>query len=87
MHLHGYLDELDKHRLMSSSWVHVCPSLKEGWGLVVVEAGSHGVPTVAYRDAGGVTESVLDGTTGLLANDLDDLVAKVGLLLRDDELR
>ncbi len=87
IHLHGYLDELAKHRLMSSSWVHVCPSLKEGWGLVVVEAGSHGVPTVAYRDAGGVTESVLDGTTGLLANDLDDLVARVGLLLRDDELR
>ena len=51
------------------------------------EAGSHGAPTVAYRDAGGVTESVLDGTTGLLANDLDDLVARVGLLLRDDELR
>lgn len=87
VHLHGHLDELDKHRLMSSSWVHVCPSLKEGWGLVVVEAGSHGVPTVAYRDAGGVTESVRDGVTGLLADDLDDLVGKIRLLLRDGDLR
>lgn len=87
VHLHGYLDEWDKHRLMSTSWVHLCPSLKEGWGLVVVEAGSHGVPTVAYRDAGGVTESVLDGVTGLLADDLDDLVTKVRTLLDDDGLR
>ena len=27
------------------------PSLKEGWGIVVGEAGSHGVPTVAYASA------------------------------------
>lgn len=87
VHLHGYLDELDKHRLMSSSWVHVCPSLKEGWGLVVVEAGSHGVPTVAYRNAGGLTESVRDGETGLLATDSEDLVAKLRHLLRDAEAR
>ncbi len=34
------------------------PSLKEGWGLVVVEAGVHGTPTVAFRGAGGPADSI-----------------------------
>lgn len=84
---HGHVDQQEKHRLVASSWVHVCPSLKEGWGLVVVEAGTHGVPTVAYRNAGGVAESVRDGLTGLLADDLDGLVAAVAGLLSDAEQR
>ena len=40
------------------------PSLKEGWGLVVGEAGMHGTPTVAYRSAGGTRESIADGVLG-----------------------
>jgi glycosyltransferase involved in cell wall biosynthesis len=53
----------------------------------VVEAASHGVPTVAYASAGGVCESVRDGVTGLLATDLDDYVARVRLLLSDPTAR
>ncbi len=34
------------------------PSLKEGWGLVIGEAGAHRVPTVAYASAGGTRESI-----------------------------
>ena len=44
------------------------PSLKEGWGLVVVEAGVHGTPTVAFRSAGGPADSIVDGETGLLVD-------------------
>ena len=60
------------------------PSLKEGWGIVVMEAATHGVPAVAYRDAGGVGESIQHETTGLLvdgdvldyARALDDLLSE-----------
>ena len=45
------------------------PSLKEGWGLVVVEAGVHGTPTVAFRTAGGPADSIRHGETGLLVDD------------------
>jgi glycosyltransferase involved in cell wall biosynthesis len=45
------------------------------------------VPSVAYRDAGGVCESILDGVTGLLATDAPDLIAQVDRLLCDDDLR
>ena len=66
---HGHVSEAEKHRLLSRAWVHAMPSLKEGWGLVVVEAGVHGTPTVAFRTAGGPADSIRDGETGLLVDD------------------
>jgi hypothetical protein len=83
----GFLEETDKHEELARTWVHLCPSVKEGWGLVVSEAGSHGVPTVGYRSAGGLRESIVDGRTGVLVDDLDEMTAAVAGLLADDELR
>ncbi len=85
--LHGWVDEQDKHEILARSWVHLCPSLKEGWGIAIMEAAAHGVPSVAYRSAGGVGESIVDGETGLLANDFDDFVRNVDLLLSADDRR
>lgn len=85
--LHGWVDEQDKHEIIARSWLHVCPSVKEGWGIVIMEAAAHGVPSVAYRDAGGVAESIVDGETGMLATDFDDLVRKVDQSLRDSVAR
>ncbi len=83
----GHVSEARKHELYAGAWVLVLPSLKEGWGLVVGEAGMHATPTVAYRSAGGTRESVRDGTSGLLVDSAPDLVAAVRRLLLDDELR
>jgi glycosyltransferase involved in cell wall biosynthesis len=85
--LHGWVDEQDKHEIIARSWVHVCPSVKEGWGVAIMEAAAHGVPSVAYRAAGGVAESIVDGLTGLLAADFDDLAEKVDRLLGTQTLR
>jgi glycosyltransferase involved in cell wall biosynthesis len=85
---HGFVDEKTKHRIYASAWVLALPSLKEGWGIVVMEAATHGVPTVAYRDAGGVAESVLDGQTGVLVEgDERAFAAAVGRLLEREDLR
>ncbi|MBO4165303.1 glycosyltransferase family 4 protein [Micromonospora sp. MMS20-R2-23] len=83
----GFVSDADKRHLLASAWVALTPSLKEGWGLTIVEAGAVGTPTVAFRGAGGVEESLVDGETGLLAEDVDDFVAKVRLLLTDDGYR
>lgn len=64
----GHVSEAEKARQVDRAWVLALPSLKEGWGLVVMEAASRGVPAVAYADAGGVTESIVDGRTGLLVH-------------------
>ncbi|GAB3212173.1 glycosyltransferase family 4 protein [Nocardia tengchongensis] len=84
---HGHVDEDEKHRLLARAWVHVLPSRKEGWGLAVIEAAQHGVPTVGYRSSRGLTDSVVDGVTGLLVDDSAQLTAAVGELLRDGEAR
>ena len=85
--LHGWVDEQAKHEILARSWLHLCPSVKEGWGIVIMEAASHGVPSVAYRAAGGVAESIVEGRTGLLADDFDDFAAQVDGLLADERRR
>jgi glycosyltransferase involved in cell wall biosynthesis len=84
---HGFVDERTKHELLAQAWLHLCPSVKEGWGLVVTEAAGHRVPTVAYRSAGGLRESVLDGRTGVLVDDLTGMVTAVDRLLGDAAAR
>ncbi|MGH3646399.1 MAG: glycosyltransferase family 4 protein [Micromonosporaceae bacterium] len=81
--MRGYVDEQAKHETLAAAWLHLCPSLKEGWGIVVMEAAAHGVPTVAYRHAGGLAESIVDGTTGLLVADQDAFTSAVSRLLAD----
>ncbi|WP_378026588.1 glycosyltransferase family 4 protein [Actinoplanes sp. GCM10030250] len=83
----GFVTEREKYRLLASCWVVLVPSLKEGWGLTIMEAGACGTPAVAFREAGGVRDAILDGHTGLLADDFDDLVAHTGRLLADHGLR
>jgi glycosyltransferase involved in cell wall biosynthesis len=83
----GHVDDETKARMYQDAWVSLVPSLKEGWGLVVVEAASYATPSVAFTHAGGVADSIRDGVTGLLAGDRADFVAQVGRLLRHRELR
>lgn len=66
---HGHVDELLKHALLSRAAVHLMPSRKEGWGLAVIEAAQHGVPTIGYASSGGLRDSIVDGATGILAAD------------------
>ena len=84
---HGHVDEATKHAVVQRCWVHLLPSRKEGWGLAVVEAAQHGVPTIGYRSSGGLVDSVVDGVTGLLVDDRDDMVDRLEGLLCDRVLR
>ncbi|MFI6871290.1 glycosyltransferase family 4 protein [Nocardia sp. NPDC050406] len=84
---HGHVDEQRKHELLSRAWVHALPSRKEGWGLAVIEAAQHGVPTVGYRSSRGLTDSIVDGVTGLLVDDPTQLTEALGELLTEPETR
>ena len=84
---HGHVDDAAKHALVQRSWVHILPSRKEGWGLAVIEAAQHSVPTIGYRSSGGLTDSIVDGVTGVLVDDHHDLVDRLEQLLGDPVLR
>lgn len=55
--LHGRVSQQRKHELMASADALVVTSVREGWGLVVSEAASYGLPSVAY-DVDGLRDSV-----------------------------
>jgi glycosyltransferase involved in cell wall biosynthesis len=80
---HGHVDDVTKHHVMQQSWVHVLPSRKEGWGLAVIEAAQHAVPTIGYRSSGGLADSIIDGVTGVLVDGRAELVNRLQQLLTD----
>ena len=85
--LHGHVDDVTKHQVLQRSWVHLLPSRKEGWGLAVVEAAQHAVPTIGYRSSGGLSDSIVDGVTGILVDSRPELVDRLEQLLCDQVLR
>ncbi len=87
VHLLGYVDEATKHRELSRAWLALAPSAKEGWGLNVVEAASHGVPTIAHHGAGGLSESIVDGVTGVLVRDVAEMARVADRLLTEQAER
>ena len=63
-------------------------SLKEGWGLTVIEANACGTPSVA-ADVPGLRDAVREGETGLLYphGDIGALTERMLRLLGDEALR
>ena len=83
---HGHVDEEEKARLLARAWVALTASSAEGWCLTVFEAAACGTPTAAMR-VGGLGEAIVDGQTGLLADDPAELVAAVRDLVERPEQR
>lgn len=69
---------------MAAADVFCLPSYREGFGSVILEAASAGIPSIGSRIYG-ITDAIEDGKTGLLhrARDVDDLAEKMELLLKD----
>jgi glycosyltransferase involved in cell wall biosynthesis len=68
--------------------VVVCPSHREGYGVVAREAMAHGRPVIATA-VGGLVDAVQDGVTGLLVPPRDPIALRAAIdrLLADAELR
>lgn len=75
-------------RYLAAADVLVLPSYREGFGMVVIEAGAVGLPAIASRIYG-VTDALEEGRTGLLfqPGDVPALRAAMQRLLDDAPLR
>lgn len=84
----GGLSNVERRELVRRAWVLVSPSVREGWGLNVVEANALGTPCVAY-DVAGLRDSIRNYSTGLLAEggSVEDLAEKIIVVLSDDGFR
>lgn len=78
----GFVSDAERDRILAGSRVCLCPSVKEGWGITVIEANALGVPVVA-TGAPGLRDAVRDGETGFLApeGDVAAFAARAGELL------
>ncbi|MBD3297849.1 MAG: glycosyltransferase [candidate division Zixibacteria bacterium] len=84
----GFVSAERKVEILRSSWVVVCPSLKEGWGLTNIEANACGTPVVC-ADVPGLRDSARDGKTALLYpyGDIDALADRLRRMISDNALR
>jgi len=85
---HGAVPDAVRDQVVGNAWVLAQPSLKEGWGRTVLEAGAMGVPSVV-ADSPGLRDAVADGQTGVVVHGSapDDFARAVTGLLRDNTLR
>ncbi|MFH1415975.1 MAG: glycosyltransferase family 4 protein [Elusimicrobiota bacterium] len=82
----GYRNDIEK--IMPALDMLVQPSLVEGFGLTVIEAGASSVPVVGF-DVGGISDIIQDKKTGLLAEykDIDSLKSKIRYLADNPDKR
>ena len=84
--MHGHVSEERKLELLQRSWVNLTASSAEGWCLTVMESAACSTPSAALA-IGGLPESIVDGESGLLAGDPEDLAVKTASIVRDEGLR
>jgi len=84
---HGFVPDAERDALLDAAWLMLIPSVKEGWGIAVMEAAAHAVPAIGYASAGGITESIVADETGLLVISPAELTARTRDLLADTEAR
>jgi len=61
----GRVSEEKKLELMRKAHILLHASVKEGWGLVIIEAASQATPSVVYN-VSGLRDSVKNGKTGII---------------------
>jgi glycosyltransferase involved in cell wall biosynthesis len=84
----GFVSHDELQLLYARAAVVACPSRREGFGVVCLEAMAHGRPVVATR-VGGLLDLVVDGETGIVVPPRDPAALRSALerLLADPDLR
>lgn len=80
----GFVNEKKKFELLSRAHLLTNTSVREGWGLVVIEAAAMRTPAVGY-DVPGLRDSIVNNKTGLLCQPNPDACAREILSLMVDQ--
>jgi glycosyltransferase involved in cell wall biosynthesis len=84
----GYVPEHEKAERLGRVHCVVNPSMKEGWGIINIEANACGVPVISANSPG-LRDSVRHGESGLLYEygDIQALAATMVNVLSNEQLR
>lgn len=82
-----YVSEEKKEELLTKAHILIAPSVKEGWGLTVHEAGARATPAVVY-DVPGLRDIVKNDINGIVCsqNTPESLSESIQKLLTNDDL-
>ncbi len=87
--LHGFQnkDYIDKYLHKSS--LYIMTSLTESFGIVLLEAMSHGIPCVAFSSAEGAREIITSGKNGYLIKNRNysAMIKKIEDIMKKDDVR
>lgn len=85
--LKPFTQEIEKEYLRSS--IYAMTSYFEGFGMVLVESGSYGLPGVAFDICAGPGDIIEEGKSGFLIQDgdLQDYALKLQVLMESEERR
>lgn len=86
IHLPGRVEDDELVDCYRRAWVVASSSQREGWGMTLTEAAACGTPAVATNIAGHA-DAVVDGESGLLVDDIEQLSGTLGRVLGDEMLR
>lgn len=75
----GRVSDKELREAYSSAYAFILPSLLEGYGLVIVEAMSYGLPVIAFNNSA-MPYTIKDGINGLLAQDKNSQSLKDNIL-------
>jgi len=84
----GHVSGEEKFELLRQAHIMLSPSVREGWGVSVIEANSMATPAIGYA-VPGLKDSIIDGTTGCLVqpNNPSGLAKAACQVLDDADLR
>ncbi|MGZ4926517.1 MAG: glycosyltransferase family 4 protein [Halobacteriota archaeon] len=86
----GFVDQDGLTAHMKASKVFVLPSVREGFGLVIIEANACRLPVISIKhEMSAVRELVQDGVNGFLISKISprEIAAAILKIVRDDALR
>lgn len=76
----GFVEEEKKFELMGKADILLAPSVKEGWGLIIGEAGISQTPAIVYN-VPGLKDTVINEKTGLIVDKDPKAMAKAVIRL------
>lgn len=87
--LHGFQSKEYIDSLLHDSSIYLMSSFTESFGIVLIEAMSHGVPCIAFDSAEGARELITSGENGFLIKNrnMDAMAKKIGDLMEQPAIR
>ena len=87
--LHGFQNREYIDKVLHDSSIYLMTSYTESFGIVLIEAMSHGLPCIAFDSAEGAREIINSGENGYLIKNrsVNSMVLKIEDLMEDEKIR